>query len=288
MQQLDNPLLISTVKKPFYISISTENRLNQDVMDSFLEKSKENQIDWKTFNVEKKLEIKNAEIENANTNEFDFIEKVEEKVTRDNLESDYALLENESIAHTFLCKANKGYSLIQIDSKNPNIIGFKCSSQDCFYSAQFTRQKDGFHLTNQTHHTCPKPIIVPYEKLAEVIFQKGKCDHLNINYMMKINSEFGLPPDSINKLGIRRIYNTVFNLSLDERILSWGKLESLIRIIISSGGNSIIHKNNFEHMVLSCFIQEDEQAMVNTLVIKIPPWPLLQFLPPGSCVEFLL
>lgn len=93
MQQLDNPLLISTVKKPFYISISTENRLNQDVMDSFLEKSKENQIDWKTFNVEKKLEIKNAEIENANTNEFDFIEKVEEKVTRDNLESDYALLD---------------------------------------------------------------------------------------------------------------------------------------------------------------------------------------------------
>lgn len=78
------------------------------------------------------------------------------------------------------------------------------------------------------------------------LFRYILIHHLNINYMMKINSEFGLPPDSINKLGIRRIYNTVFNLSLDERILSWGKLESLIRIIISSGGNGIIHKNNFE------------------------------------------
>ncbi|KAK8892753.1 hypothetical protein M9Y10_029994 [Tritrichomonas musculus] len=57
--------------------------------------------------------------------------------------------------------------------------------------------------------------------------------------------KFNLLPNSINSLRIRRNYNIVFNLTRDDKLASWGKLISLIRIITQSGGtsSSAIHKN---------------------------------------------
>ena len=61
--------------------------------------------------------------------------------------------------------------------------------------------------------------------------------------MEEINAEFKLLPNTINSLRIRRNYNTVFHFTRDDRLDSWGKLESLIQIIKQSGGNGDIHKN---------------------------------------------
>ena len=68
------------------------------------------------------------------------------------------------------------------------------------------------------------------------------------NYLAQINKKFNLLPNSINSLRIQRNYNIVFNLTKDDRLVSWGKLISLIQIIKQSGGNGAIHKN-FEGLI---------------------------------------
>lgn len=151
--------------------------------------------------------------------------------------------QNEFVVQTFLAKANKGYRLGQIETRDPNRLEFRCKSQGCYYTANFIRFEDGFHLENQTYHTCPNPVIVSTESLQEVIFKKGKSSQLDAKYMAQINANLNLLPNTINNLRIRRNYNIVFNLTRDDRLTSWGKLLSLIQIIKQAGGNGCIHKN---------------------------------------------
>jgi hypothetical protein len=40
-------------------------------------------------------------------------------------------------------------------------------------------------------------------------------------------------------------------------------------------------------VIPECTRKQAEQAMGSKPVSSVPPWPLLQFLHPGSCLEFL-
>lgn len=61
--------------------------------------------------------------------------------------------------------------------------------------------------------------------------------------MTKTNSKFILLPNNIKNIRIRRKCNIVFNLTIEDSLTSYGKLNSLIQIIKQAGGNGYIHKN---------------------------------------------
>lgn len=50
---------------------------------------------------------------------------------------------------------------------------------------------------------------------------------------------------------------------------------------------STVVSATLEHIVLSCIRKQTEQVIRNKLVSSVLSWPLLQFLPLGSCFEFL-
>lgn len=55
---------------------------------------------------------------------------------------------------------------------------------------------------HQTYHTCLK-LIIKTSELRKVIKAQGKVDHLEKNYMKKINEALGLPSNYICKNRIR-------------------------------------------------------------------------------------
>ena len=66
--------------------------------------------------------------------------------------------------------------------------------------------------------------------------------------MAEINAAFDLPPNTINKLRIRKAHITVFKLDKDSRISSWGKLQNFIDLISRNGSRGRIHKDEHEHI----------------------------------------
>ena len=241
-------------------------RLQQDVINSLQKDVEEKKIDWNSFDIEGKFECNkvtndssksdndssdnDSSDNDASDNDASGNDDVEENesedtndvVNKDNLE-DFAPFQDELNAETYLFRANKGYRLTQIETNDPNIIAFKCSSQRCYYRAEFIRCADGFHINKQTHHTCSKHVIISTEQLKDVIYKYGKTSELNKEYMNKINASFGLLPNTINKVRIRRLYNIVFQISNNDRLASWGKLNELVNVIKKAGGNGCVHKD---------------------------------------------
>lgn len=241
MRQLENPILEPSTHKTFMITMPMRNSLSQEDINSLHDSAIENEMSecWSRFDIEGKFVGTNNEVTESSSD----VNDIKDTITIANLES-HEPFQNEFMVQTILAKANKGYRLMKIETKDPSRLGFKCKSQGCFYTANFIRSEDGFHLENQTYHTCPKPVIVSTESLQKVIFENGKSSQLDAKYMAKINSKFNLLPNTINNLRIRRNYNIVFNLTREDRLASWGKLTSLIHIIRQAGGNGYLHKNN--------------------------------------------
>lgn len=249
VQQLENPHLRSIEsRKPFIIAVpNSKHDLN--AINSQYELKTYESIDLKIFDIEKKF---NGDEDQASSDD-DEVEEIKSKiedeeelnlnnVTLDNLESNFSPFPDPFTVLTFITKANKGYYLRQIDTNDPNLLSFKCKASGCFFHVVFSKKEDGFHVTHLTYHTCLKPIIIETSELRKVIKTQGKVDHLDKNYMQKINEAFGLPSNYICKNRIRRAYNKVFDLSRFERINAWGMLDSFIAVIKSGGGNGLIHK----------------------------------------------
>lgn len=201
MHQLDNPFLEPTSHETFFISLPLRNVLSQSDIESLHDSAIENEVKgcWKKFDIEKKfagINVEEAEssADNTSTNANDdnaISNANDDTITIANLGS-HAPFQNEFIIKSFLAKASKGYRLGQVETKDPNRLGFKCNSQGCYYTANFLKLEDGFHLENQTYHTCPNPVIVSTESLQEVIFKTGKSTQLDAKYMAQINKKFNL------------------------------------------------------------------------------------------------
>lgn len=258
-KQLDNPQLSSAKStKSFFIPVLFRSNLNHDKLEMLYSQENKKEFDWKTIDIEQifrgeskdeeSIKNRNNEIKDQITEEYqeeeeEYEDESIEEVTRENLESEYAPFPDVFTAYTFISKANKGYRLGKVDSKNNDTIAYECKAKGCFYRIECTKLGDGYHVSHQSHHTCSNPIIISTAKIEAVIKSLEKQEHLNNEYYNKIHTVLGLPPDSICKLRIRRAYNKVYMIRRKDRLCTWGMLQAFIDIIKRYGGKGDIHKN---------------------------------------------
>lgn len=246
-KELDNPHLISIkAKDPFFIAIPFRNRGEKSLINSIYSQIKDieccidpDEIE-DLFTGKKKEGVHN---DSANDKKDDNDKNDSNKIIMfDELESKYAPFADQFTAHSYVAKANKEYVIELVDFQDPNYFSFRCKVKGCNYIINFAKQEDGYHIINQTYHTCKSPMIIDRIKLKKVIKDHGKREKLNKEYLTEINNAFGLPLGGIPEYKIRRYHNKIFDLDPEHRLKTWGKLNSFIDVIKAYGGNGMVHK----------------------------------------------
>lgn len=174
-------------------------------------------------------------------------EDLNNDVTIENLES-FAPFKDPSEAYTFISRANKMHRIIEVPSKDPNSLLFRCAGNKCFYQVVCSYKNDGYHITSQSCHTCLSMAdgkqTFTKQDLYDAAFTLGEQEHITNSYKNQICDLLGVPRGSIYHQRIERAHNKVFNKNKVQRLKTWGMLESFIAIIKAHGGNGEIHKND--------------------------------------------
>lgn len=261
MQNLDNPRLESTKHKyTFYINLPLQKPVNSNEIVNFYESNRRNEVKLDLANIENLFSHKTDDLieEEEDIHDEDDEEVIDEysdddlnieisnpeEVTLENIK-DFEPFTNYAIAHTYISKANKGYRIFTVNSKDPQYISFKCQSRNCDFRIDCALGENGYFITNQKEHTCNKPVIIPKENLDKAVLKIGERPELKRkDYNILVHKELGLAEDAIDRQRILRSYNRVFGLIKKKRLQTWGMLEQFIKVIENNGGHGMIDKND--------------------------------------------